>query len=400
MWSAVGGLGRAVAVAGLLLSAAGAGWGQDPAGVDRSPDEDVVEGWLRSGDARVEAWGAVWALREWDRALLTELTGMAGRWEPLARNTTAESDGQRLLQRLTAVEMDRRDAMAAVLDGVIQMKGEMPAEVVERFAGDFPAQAVVLLARMPARDRTAVLLRMFREGSPELRRAAASMLALSPPAGFAGELLRGTTVRVKVWVSLPGDERMGSGSSSCCGAGAGERTAEGWPEVGQYRLEDAPETVGAAAGQAVIPGVRPIAAVRSMGRHFEVRSSGCGFWLSDSVRVDLLAEMLQRKPSAMALKAIAEENLVVANEGEYRRQLAAVVAERERQFGEVTRALAARGFLSEEELEDAGMRPGLLLLLVDGRSRREFAVGEVKMEGVRWEKDGGAGSWAFYAMGR
>lgn len=390
---------RAIAGIGLLLSAARAGLGQDPAAVVEPPHEDVVAGWLRSEEARTQAWGAVWALREGDRSFLREMTDMAARWEPLPREEARGMDRDRPLRRLTAEEMDRRDAMAAVLDGVIQMQGEMPAEVLGRLAEDFPAQAVVLLARMPDRDRTGVLLRMFREGSPELRRSAASMLALAPPAGFAAELLRGTTVRVKVWVSLPGDLELGSGASSSCGAGWGERPAEGWPEVGQYRLEDAPGTEGVAAGPVVIPGVRPIVATRSMGRHFEVRSSACGFALTDPVRLDLLAEMSEQKPSEMALKAIAQEHLVMANKEVYRRQLAALVAERERQFGEVKRALAAKGLISEAEMGDAGVRPSLLLMLGDARSRKEFAVVRWRWK-VAWLREGGEGSWAFDAVGR
>ena len=73
-------------------------------------------------------------------------------------------------------------------------------------AGDFPAQAVILLYRMPSQEAESALFALYGETAPAswyTQRAAASLLALHPPAGFAASLFSNTTVTSHVFVSLP-----------------------------------------------------------------------------------------------------------------------------------------------------------------------------------------------------
>ncbi len=387
-------------VCGALLLLPAMGWAQDPAGVVAAPRADAIAGWLRSGDARVQAWGAVWALRKRDRSFLRELNEIAARWKPLFPESAGNADGDRPLRRLTADGADRRDVMAAVLDGVIQMEGELPADVVGRFAEDFPAQAVVLLARMSPGERTPVLRRMFREGSPVLRRSAASLLALTPPPGFTVELLRGTTVWEKVWVSTPGDTQMESGSGACCGMGTGEREAAGWPEVGQYRLLE-PGKGDGIGFTLIVPGMRPIGVMRTMAAHDGGQWSGCDFGgLTDGTRWDLLAQMLGWTRTQMPGQAADQVHVAVSSEAEYERQLGTLITQRAETFVRLRRSLGVKGLLSADEIAEAELRPKLMLELVDARSEKNFELRQLPTRDAEWLKDGQPEPWQFQLANR
>ncbi len=141
---------------------------QAPSKNDPIPSESTLETWLRSGDPRLEAWGAHDALVTRDADLISYLLSLAGLWRPPLQDTsdTLHHPPARQDQR----DVDERAAMAVVLDTLIQLNVAVPADSLRTLATDFPIEVAILLPRLSAEDSTPLSLRFlpFPRGAPPL----------------------------------------------------------------------------------------------------------------------------------------------------------------------------------------------------------------------------------------
>src|SRR5580658_8152666 len=126
-------LGRSLRSACLAAGLAACSLAQAPSPAAKLPPEKTVRSWLLSEEPRLVAWGAHYALVERNRRLIPDLLNLASRWQPLSQRASQGSsqrtsqqtsgglDGSFNIEGQSSEETDERDAMAAVVDALIQM---------------------------------------------------------------------------------------------------------------------------------------------------------------------------------------------------------------------------------------------------------------------------------------
>jgi hypothetical protein len=158
------------------------------------------------------AWGSHYALATHGLSLAPDLLALANQWQSLFPRSNDDSrQGE-----LSSEQKEQRDAMAGVLDALIQMKVTVPIDMLRNLAPDFGKDVAILL---PSGESEAASLEFFRSRPGDaygLQFVSAALLALHPPAGFAGELLAGVTVQARIVVVLPNGEPIGFGSAGDC----------------------------------------------------------------------------------------------------------------------------------------------------------------------------------------
>src|ERR1700722_4496497 len=141
---------RLLSVGYLTAALAASSFAQTPPAAAELPSEKTVEGWLRSGEPRLVAWGAHDTLLAGKRNLIPTPPPLASRWQTLSRQAfDPRVPDASLLDGLSLAQADQRDAMAAVLDTLIQMKVPVPADTLRSLAPDFGNDVAVFLSRMP-----------------------------------------------------------------------------------------------------------------------------------------------------------------------------------------------------------------------------------------------------------
>ena len=118
---------------------------QNPPSASETPSEETVRAWLLSDDPRLVAWGAHYALITGSKNLIPDLLDVASRWQPLPQpnhDSLKRTD-------LSETQIDKRDAMAAVVDSLIQMNVPVSPGILRVLAPDFGNCIAVLLTRLP-----------------------------------------------------------------------------------------------------------------------------------------------------------------------------------------------------------------------------------------------------------
>ena len=214
----------------LVLACSGAVQAQDPTSYTAIPSHQRIETWLHSDEPRLQAWAAFFILKTNDTSARPDLLSFVE--QSLSRNTALfKQDAQG-----GDVWRDHYLAMDAALDTLIQMNVNAPVPLLQRLAEAFPAQAIVLLSRKPYQEAEPALLAMYYaddQEAPEIRRAAAALLALHPPAGFAASLFASITITLDLAVALRNDPGVGKGGGYCAGCFGPWRNEPmlGWPKV-------------------------------------------------------------------------------------------------------------------------------------------------------------------------
>ncbi len=338
---------------------AGQGWAQGSA-ASAFPSQKTIQSWLLSDDPRLQAWGAHDAMVARDRHLIPELLLLASKWEPA---TGQDADGSPLAE-LPQRQIDERDAMAAVLDGLIQMHARVPAETLRSLARGFGIDVAILLSRMPAEEAEPLSLEFYRSGFAGLQYVSAAMLALHPPPGFAADLLGDITVRARVFVVAPG---AGGNNSSTAGSCADPTVVprKDWPATGQYALSKT-KSVGATL---VVGGVDPIYASREESTHYlgdRCRMS----WrvnLGPGERLRLIAEMLGISPEAIPWETNPETNIAFQSSEQFGNAVLEFAGGERQKHRATVSALAARGLMTTVEAEDPETLPRIELQMNDMR---------------------------------
>ena len=349
----------------------------DPATQEMMPSGDMIARWMNSSDPRVMAWAAVFTLEEKDTSFLPDFILRAEQWRPLPHRSVFDVESP--VPSRTLKEHEERDSMSALLDAIIQMNGSLPEESLLNLAADFPAQAIILLARMPPSEANSALLALYSDAAPATfyaNRAAASLLALHPPPGFAASLFSDITVTSRVFVSLPDDpDRSSVHLSGDCAVSKNPDKAD-WPATGKYYLRDggrgfAPEAF------LTIPGLKPLEVVRIVTSTKQNESHECGVEftaLSSNLRAILLAQMLGERPEDIALRVLPDVNLKVTVAQQYRGQLATYVDREEAIFRSIKAQMLSKQLISPVEANDDAVVPSLLLVISDTRSVKEWAL--------------------------
>jgi hypothetical protein len=334
-----------------------------PTGPYVPPTPAMIETWLASGDPRMVAWGAHYAAETHDVASVPALIALANRWQRQSLVTYEhDGDGRPVY---SDVQIDQRDAMAGVLDALIQFNAEPSRDALRELATDFPANTAIFLARMPANESNDLRLEFFRDPSyatSSLRYIAAALLAREPQMGFAAKLMSGIRVRAEVAVVLPNSRAGGSGTSADCGI-AISATRDAWPPTPYYGLHVA---AGPGAVQ-LLGGAEPVYSERFTAMHFAPYPCAGGIILSSESRRRLVAMMLGVKPEAISWQVQVSKTIVYRSQPQYEADLLAFVN------GEIEKERATAEALADKNLivpgDVASALPEIFLIVDDQRGQ-------------------------------
>jgi hypothetical protein len=216
----------------LLVAAASAIFAQQPVITPETPvNSTTLQQWLHSGDPRLIAWAADFARRTHDSELVQQMPALLEHW------TIPPLDGADHSQAA------QRRAVIAVLDTLIQENVQVPISGIQAVAEFFPAQAAILINRLPLTESRSTLDAWFAgvTGGWQARllaRIASMMLAKEPDPSFVATVVAGSEENLIVSVTSGGVGGFaGSGSSCCVAAGP---NPPGWPEVYTYYLSEHP----------------------------------------------------------------------------------------------------------------------------------------------------------------
>jgi hypothetical protein len=338
----------------VLCTSAVRSFTQDAQQLTSSPSNaSEAEDWLLRGDPRSVAWGAHYAVATKDQAIVPTLLSLADRWQGVAG---LSSDNDPPL-RLATDQLDQRDAMAAVLDALIQTHALVPVSTLRNLAADFPNYVAILLARLPLEESQALSLELYHaepkaSGERNLQYVSAALLAQTPPPGFAANLFSGIHNRATIFVTKPGSAAgppaLRGGSAGCFGP---QEPRKEWPNFGVYVLS---------AGKVeesfvIIPGTHPVYAGRSETTHY------CGGQCQDyqflvlgpEERRSLLAQMLNVEADDICWDTESKATLEFRSEPQFYRDLEQFVAAQQRKYRVTAAALAAKNLLSVAELEES-----------------------------------------------
>jgi hypothetical protein len=339
-----------------------------------------------------------------DASFLPELVKMAEQWEPLPLHHDPEFPDYKPDPTLEPVQVDRQDAMTAVLDAVIMLDGHVSAKGLLNLQGDFPAQAAVLLSRMPESEVEPTLLTMYHDAIPqhgEQRYVAAELLARepNPPAGFVASLMRGADVEadVKVQVPVPSEPERNLLFGGGCEADIALEHPQpsDWPQVGQYSLRTYIYPKNATS--------YPIAGRIQVARIEGARTKEyphCGHIgdLNTQARLQIVAELLgcsrldnqalakkMGRPNSIAeyeqnfaemilggnsleIQSFEKAMILATSTAEYEQKLREFVAQEEQNILSVETQLHAKGLVSADEIARGEVKPRLHLTVIDMRA--------------------------------
>ena len=366
---------------------------------------DEVYRWIESGDPRMVAWGAYFAMKNNNTEMIPVLERLAEGWIPLPTGSSAARSDE---------EKDRLTAMDSVLDAVIQMHATVAPDAIERLAINFRGQALTLFGKMPEAERTALAISIYGARQPggeyvnpvsdfpavmdaimnhlalprpillpgfqdatqqraagELVRFAAAILSNDPPTGFAASLLNETTAELEVSVGGK-DPNAGGGLGPGCGDSIYSPPKD-WPEPWTYVVEERWPFQRREGDDVMVPGVPALTTQRS---HTGSSCSTMGsFW--SGVRVELLTQMIGLENGKLGWSLSEYEDVPYSVEFNYQIAVEMAVAKRERAFQATAAALAAKGFLTPEEAQSA--RPTLLVKVKDMRETKSPPLPEIKL---------------------
>jgi hypothetical protein len=358
----------------LAAAAVPFGRAQTRAESDTSTSNSSPGGWLGREEPRAVAWQAYDAMVMHDAISIPKLLSLASQWQPLSLDDSRWPP-------LSAGQEEERDAMAEVLDALIQLNASVPADTLRNLAPDFENAVAVLLARMPIEQSGPLSLDFFRSPprpGDALQHVSAALLALHPSPDFAGKLLADIKVRATVFVILPGGDRFGSGSFEG-GCGASSEPAD-WPLIGQYKL-----SLEASEGASVVAaGIDPIYVTRVESPWYPADCS-MGVGLGPEQRRRLVAEMLGVSPEGIPWETSPQIDIEFYSPGQFDAALLAFVEEQQQMYRETAEALVDRDLLAPAELLRS--LPELKLTLIDMRREGDAPISNLPElpPRVEWE---------------
>ena len=310
---------------------------------DMNVESATLHDWLHSGDLRLVAWAADFAHRRHDDRVLTEIPRLLEHWSmpPIAGGYEEQA-------------AQRRTVMA-LLDSLIEEKVQVPIQVINSMAREFPAQSLLLIQqRGPSEGTRSTLLEWaFNDGDgvgDTQSRSAAMILAKSADSYFVHEVLKGLVQHVTIRVVAPGTG-YGGGIGSCGDSGI-VPPPPGWPVVFAYGLREE-NGESSTEDSNSLPVVRLGNHRVEAYRYAENRGGGgCISSQSDaSFRHELVAYWLGIEPSKMQWQAEQSLDVVWVNKSSFQRELGAFLEEDRVRMSETRRGLVKRGLLDEQDID-------------------------------------------------
>lgn len=340
----------ASALAYLLLSATvSIAFSQDFSQTGKPPSRSKIEALLPSQGPRIVAWEAHFALVSRDQSMVPALVSLADSWQQVA-GTAAEEDN------ISAEQFERRDAMAAVLDALIQMNVSVPVGTLRTLAADFPNYVAILLSRLPLGESQELSWEFYHAephslGADDLQYVSAKLLAEAPPPGFAADLLSSIHVETTIFIDRPGKPVREYGR---CGGGFGcgpPGSRKGWPEFGVYVLSENK----IAGGFVIVSEEHPVYAFRQESTHYA--GDRCETFtfaiLGPEERRELIAQMLDVAPDDIEWGATIRKTLVFQSEPQFYHDLLGYIASQQEEYGATARALVAKNLMLAAEEEES-----------------------------------------------
>jgi len=322
---------------------------------ETSAGHEQLLAWLQSGDPRLAAWAATLA-RERNQNTFIALLPEWLKQSPLIRDYGYSPRAE-----------DRR-IYDAVLDALIRGNREQTVEpgVLRELGGNYPIQAFLLLARLPAEQQLPVLKEWFSVGELSrehsvLAKLAAMRLAQwqAPIPGFAALVLRDSEEQVTVALYASPNTLSGGWGMGSCGDSLARQPAPGWPVVYLPFAEEPPSPTGgntliALGDQAVTY------------RWVEENSPGGSCYglagLDQRTRHQIVAYWLGQSPSKMKWELSKSVAVVWTNRAGFDSTVGRLVEAEEESFGVIADRLLHAGLLSRDEAGWA--RPKLILRVV------------------------------------
>ncbi len=349
--------------------------------MQRNQTAELAARWLRSGDPRLQAWGAYVVLRDKHKEFIPDLVALV-------------HDYKMAGWQFPLVEEDRHDAMLAVLDDLIQFYVVIPSQDAAKLYPEFPAQSIILLSR-GNKDATDFFMEIFRDEKLHALewQAAGNFLAQIEAPGFAVDVIGKMTVHATIKVTTTGEIRFARGVGFGCSI-AMPKAEPDWPEVGNYSLTGsvAPESdwprVGAekyleqhsavalflVAGPIPVYSQRTVDALYDQIRHARRDGDGCGAnyvdW--DSLRERYVTRMVSAKQDSPPLKAYFNETIAWKDQNDYLQYIRNLARQQRAAFAEVVAKLKNGGWMTTDEAGTAKLK--LEITIVDDRDDKTIPL--------------------------
>jgi hypothetical protein len=310
-----------------------------------TPDTPVgspeLQQWLHSNDPRLVAWGAYFAREDNDEQLLAVVL------DELKRRVSAQGLGN------SSNPYAERGAVSALLDTLIQRNIAVPEETIGYLKSSFPAQAAILVSRLPIATATPLLMQWYNEGQGEssfrLDRIAAMLLSKAPPPHFAATVLAASEEQLRIFVVAKGAGMSGGmGFGSACGDGMGSQTKPGWPEVFFYLLEENNRSANSLLVESGGDRVtwRRVPSNGGWGSCFFIQPLNAG------TRHHLLAEMLGISDKSIPWPTQQSIDITWENRNQFQRELGAAIDAEDAKLRQTAEDLRTRNLLTTEEAKE------------------------------------------------
>jgi len=327
----------------VLAAMAGTVLAQQPVITPETPvNSTILLQWLHSGDPRLIAWAADFARRTHDSDVVQQMPALLEHWTipPLAGTDESEAA--------------QRRAITAVLDALIQENAHVPISSIQAVADFFPAQAAILISRLPPSESRSTLSGWFAGGadgwsSRLLARIASMMLAKDPDPNFVANVVAGSEENLIVSVTSAG---VGSGGAGgMCGDSFARSSPAGWPEVYTYYLGENH------SNQYSSPVIELDDDRIDVWRIKE--SAGWGSCTGSEVeplnpvtRHRLVAHWLGVPDKEMSWQPTKQASIVWTDKAAYEQELGALIEAERKKLYETVETLRQRGLLSESQPQE------------------------------------------------
>ena len=311
-----------------------------------------------------------------------------------------EQGDKEAIPRLVASLKNEPDARPWILDALIRLEAEVPAEGVAEFSKQFREQTLVLLARDPKEneEHLASIAEGANQGTLYLHWVTAcNLLAAQKSKRLAAPLLRDLELNVEILVRDP-DQSEGRPRVSCTSTfnrlfGAADRQ---WPPAPWYEFTDQQGggAVPFACGRKTVFFVRRIAEPEADGSTVRdepqalveaLRSLQTPYVEMDrrhGDRVAYLEDLLGIEPGKLGLEAEALDEITWRGVENYRSDTAAVRGRIDKTYGDVLTSLAVRRLLDSQDVPAA---PRVTIEVIDRRKDKSVAL--PALEGVTAKPD-------------
>ena len=318
----------------------------DPLREIPAADSSIFDGYGQ--DPRLVAWASDFARRRHDDIVIREMPA----WLEGYVNLPLRKDSPQL-------PSEQYRAASAVLDTLIQEKVQVPVTTIEAVAESFPAQAAILISRLPI-DQSRETLGEWsmskdgNRGTQVLARFATMMLANDPQSmraqksSLASRVVASSEEELRIVVeSGPAEHKGGAISLLCTEDSFASETTPGWPQVFSYGLvENDPATSTVA--------FLDLGGDRIGFRRFQhIKRGTCGAseveQLDPTTRHRLLAYWLGIQVDHMSWQPVENFEIEWKNNSAYQQQLGEIVETQRDKLQATVSALHSRGVLTESQ---------------------------------------------------